>query len=72
MLFATAGALYPTILRSTIDESFTLSAHNAASAPASLAIGLAIWLPAIALATAYFTYLFHSFKGKMSAADRHY
>ena len=64
MLLATAGALYPILLRSTIDDAFSLDADNASSEAASLAIGLWIWVPAIALAIGYFVYLFRTFRGK--------
>ena len=72
MLLATAGALYPVLLRSTIDEAFSLDADNAASERASLAIGLWILAPAIALAIGYFVYLFRSFRGKAEGTRHHY
>jgi cytochrome d ubiquinol oxidase subunit II len=68
MLLATAGALFPVILRSTIRDDLTLDAFNAASEPAGLAIGLFIWVPAIALAIGYFVHLFRSFRGKTDGA----
>ncbi len=64
MLLATAGVLYPTILRSTIDPRFTLDAHNASSHPSGLRMGLALCAPALAIAVMYFAYLFHAFRGK--------
>jgi cytochrome d ubiquinol oxidase subunit II len=72
MLGATAGALYPVILRSTIDDAFTLDVDNAASARSGLAIGLWIWVPAIALAIGYFVYLFRAFRGKAEGVGHHY
>jgi cytochrome d ubiquinol oxidase subunit II len=71
LLVATAGALFPVILRSTIDPAFSLDVENAASDRASLAIGLAVWVPAIALAIGYFVYLFRSFRGKTDPASYH-
>jgi cytochrome d ubiquinol oxidase subunit II len=65
MLLAAAAGLYPTILRSTIDPSLSLDVGNAAAGSRSLAIGLAVWAPAMALAVGYFTYLFRSFRGKV-------
>ena len=72
MLLSTAGVMYPVILRSTLDEAFTLDAHNAASSAHGLVTGLLVCLPAIALAIGYFSYLFRSFRGKASggAHDR--
>lgn len=72
LLVATAGALYPALLRSTLDEAYTLSAASAASDEAGLAIGLWIWLPAISIAVGYFVYLFRSFRGKAEQTGRHY
>lgn len=68
MLFASAGALYPAILRSTIDPAFTLDARSAATASGTLAVGLAILGPALVLAIAYFVFLFRTFRGKADAA----
>jgi len=72
LLAATVGTLYPVLLRSTIDSRFTLDAFNTSSPRATLAIGLAVWLPAIALALGYFAYLYRSFRGKVRAEDQHY
>ncbi len=71
MLLATAGALFPILLRSTIAEDFNLDAYNAASDRASLVVGLWVWVPAIALAIGYFVYLFRSFRGK-TGTEHHY
>ena len=66
LLGLTAGALYPTILPSTVDPRFDLDVAGAANDRRGLAIGLAWWIPAIALAIGYFAYLFHSFRGKVA------
>lgn len=68
MLVATAGALYPVLLQSTLGDAFTLDVDNAASARAGLGIGLAIWAPAIGLAIGYFVYIFRAFRGKADAS----
>ncbi len=67
LLALTAGALYPLILRSTLDPRFSLDVASAANDRKGLAIGLAWWVPAIVLAIGYFTYLFRSFRGKVPA-----
>ena len=72
LLLATTGTLYPVLLRSTIDPQYTLDAFNTASPRATLVIGLIVWLPAIALAVGYFTYLYRAFRGKISTEDQHY
>jgi len=68
MLFASAGVLYPAILPSTIDPSFTLDARSTATASGTLAVGLTILGPALVLAGVYFVILFHAFRGKADAA----
>jgi cytochrome bd ubiquinol oxidase subunit II len=67
LLLATAGALYPVLLPSTIDRGFDLDAHTAASGQHGLALGLAWWLPAMALAVLYFVNVFRSIRGKVEA-----
>jgi len=69
LLALTAGTLYPLILPSTIDASYSLDV-GASNDHGALAIGLAWWIPAIALAIGYFTYLFRSFRGK-AGTDYH-
>ena len=70
MLLATAGAMYPVILRSTLDEAFTLDAHNTASGDAGLVTGLMVCIPAVALAVGYFSYLFRAFRGKATGEEQ--
>ena len=72
MLLATAGALYPALLRSAIDDAFTLDVTHASSASGGLAVGLAILAPALSLAVVYFAYLFRAFRGKAETVDHHY
>jgi cytochrome d ubiquinol oxidase subunit II len=72
LLVATAGTLYPVILRSTVDPRYSLDAFNASSPRATLVIGLAVWLPAIALALGYFGHLYRTFRGKVRIEDQHY
>lgn len=72
MLGATAAGLYPNILVSTLDPAYTLNVTNAAAGRLSLEVGLVWWSLAIALAIAYFTYLFWSFRGKVRLGEGHY
>lgn len=72
LMAATAGTLFPILLRSTIDARWSLDAWNASAPRATLGIGLAIWLPALALASGYFVYLYRSFRGKVTVDDGHY
>ncbi len=71
MLLATAGVLFPTILRSTLEDRYSLDAYNASSGRSGLALGLAWWIPAILLAIGYFVYLFRAFRGKVKTSDHH-
>ncbi len=64
-LVATACALYPVILRSTLDASWTLDAHGAATRR-GMTVGFALWAPAIVLATGYFVFLFRTFRGRVT------
>ncbi|MCL2725447.1 MAG: cytochrome d ubiquinol oxidase subunit II [Polyangiaceae bacterium] len=71
LLVATAGTLFPTILRSTV-APYSLDAYNASAQAATLAIGLAVWIPAMVLAIAYFVFLYRSFRGKVERMDPPY
>jgi cytochrome d ubiquinol oxidase subunit II len=66
LLGLTAGALYPIILPSSVDPRFDLDAAGTSNDSRGLLIGLAWWIPAIALAIGYFAYLFRSFRGKVA------
>jgi cytochrome d ubiquinol oxidase subunit II len=71
LLAATIGTLYPVLLRSTVDPHYTIDAFNGSSPRATLALGLGLLLPGMALAIGYFTYLYRSFRGKVPT-DQHY
>jgi cytochrome d ubiquinol oxidase subunit II len=73
MLGATAAGVYPTVLKSTLSETFSLTVFNAKSGDLGLQIGLFWWIPAIVLAIGYFVYLFRAFRGKVTkATEGHY
>jgi cytochrome d ubiquinol oxidase subunit II len=69
LLIATAGVLYPTLLHSTLGGPFDIDAHRAASGVRGLELALAWWLPAMALAVAYFVNLFRSVQGKVRLGE---
>jgi cytochrome d ubiquinol oxidase subunit II len=68
-LLGAALVLFPTLLASTLDRRFDLDAYGTASGRHGLAIGLAWWIPALALAVTYFVILFRSMRGKVAAHD---
>ncbi len=68
LLGAATAALYPILLRSSVDARYDVTAPAAATGHHGLAWGLTWWLPAVALAVSYFAYLFRSFAGKVRAS----
>jgi cytochrome d ubiquinol oxidase subunit II len=66
MLGGAAFASYPTLLRATTDASYSLTIYNARAGDYSLRAGLIWWIAGIALAGAYFTFLYTTFRGKVS------
>jgi cytochrome d ubiquinol oxidase subunit II len=70
LLVATAAALFPTILRSTLDPTYSIDV-SCASLPHGLEIGMLYWAGAMVLAVAYFAYLFRTFRGKATDAHGH-
>jgi cytochrome d ubiquinol oxidase subunit II len=69
VLAATAAAVHPVMLRSTLDPAFTLSADNSASAAAGLGSATVWWFLALLLVLAYYTNLFRAHRGKVKAAE---
>jgi cytochrome d ubiquinol oxidase subunit II len=69
MLASAAAGLYPNLLVSTLDPHYNLTVYNASASPVGLRFGLVVWSIAILLAVGYFTYLFRSFRGKVSLED---
>jgi cytochrome bd ubiquinol oxidase subunit II len=65
MLGGAAFAIYPYLLPATTDPSFSLTIYNAKTGAYSLSVGLVWWLFGMALAIAYFTFLYRSFSGKV-------
>lgn len=67
MLGGAAFALYPTMLHSSIAPEYSLTAHNAKTGAYSLRVGFIWWGLGIALAVGYFTFLYRSLRGKVTA-----
>jgi cytochrome d ubiquinol oxidase subunit II len=62
---ATMAGIYPVWLRSTLDPAHNLTAANSAARSYGLRVALVWWTVGIALAAAYFAYLFRSTRGKV-------
>ena len=65
LLAATMAGIYPVWLRSTLDPAYNLTAANSAAESYGLRIALLWWVAGMALAGAYFVYLFRSTRGKV-------
>src|SRR5713226_4143884 len=65
MLGGAAFAMYPYLLPATTNASYSLTIYNAKTGAYSLSVGLIWWVIGIALAIAYFTFLYRSFRGKV-------
>ena len=65
MLGGAAFAIYPNLLPASTNPSYSLTIHNAKTGAYSLSVGLVWWVIGIALAIAYFTFLYRSFRGKV-------
>jgi len=65
MLVGAGAALYPNLLVSTTDPALNITVHNAAAGPYALSIGLIFWSFGMALAVAYFVFIYRLFRGKV-------
>ena len=70
MLGGAAFAMYPYLLPATTNESYSLTIYNAKTGAYSLKVGLAWWLIGMSLAVAYFTFLYWSFRGKVTLSEK--
>ncbi|HEY2289194.1 MAG TPA: cytochrome d ubiquinol oxidase subunit II [Thermoanaerobaculia bacterium] len=69
MLGGAAFALYPYLLPASTDPSLSLTVHNAKTGAYSLRVGLIWWGLGMVLAVGYFTFLYRSFRGKVSLQE---
>lgn len=70
MLATSAFSVWPYVLPSTLGAGLT--AGQAAAGARTLKLQLAWWIPGIALATAYFVFLYRKFAGKVSLDEDGY
>jgi cytochrome d ubiquinol oxidase subunit II len=64
-----AVGLHPNVLPASGDPQYSLTIYDAAASPDSLRLGLYWWLPGIAIAIAYFVFVYRMFAGKARASD---
>jgi len=64
MIAGAAIALYPAVLPSSGNPQYSLTIYNAQASPASLRLALYWWLPGMAVAIAYFVFIYRMFRGK--------
>ena len=69
MLGGAAFAMYPLLLPATTDPSYSLTIYNAKTGAYSLRVGLIWWGLGIALAIAYFTFLYRKFNQKVTLEE---
>ncbi|HZS27910.1 MAG TPA: cytochrome d ubiquinol oxidase subunit II [Candidatus Angelobacter sp.] len=69
MLVGAAAAVYPNLLISTTDPSLNITVFNAATGEHSLSIGLIWWSFGMALAIAYFVFVYRMFRGKIQTQE---
>jgi cytochrome d ubiquinol oxidase subunit II len=66
MLSGTAFGLFPVLLQSSLDPSFSLDAFNSKAGEYGLETGFIWWITGVIFAILYFIYLFYTFRGKVS------
>jgi cytochrome d ubiquinol oxidase subunit II len=69
LLAASAACVYPTMLRSTLGDEFSLTAINSSVGGYGLRAGFAWWIIGFPIAIAYFVFLFRMHRGKVKAAE---
>ena len=72
MLSSAAAGLYPYVLPSNQDPGLGLTIRGAAAPAYGLGVGLAWWIPGMALVAVYFTYAYRRFAGKVSLEGEGY
>jgi cytochrome d ubiquinol oxidase subunit II len=66
MLGGAAFAVYPNLLSASTNPAYSLTIHNAKTGDYALRVGLIWWLLGMVLAIGYFTFLYRSFRGKVT------
>lgn len=66
MLASTAFGLFPKMLPASTDPALSLTAYTSAAGSYGLGVGIVWWLVGMTFASAYFVYVYRSFRGKVS------
>lgn len=69
ILIATAGVMFPVMLRSTSNPDFSLTAFNASASARALSAGATWWFMGIPLVLAYFAIAFRLHRGKVRTRE---
>lgn len=72
MMLTAVGGLYPTILPSTLRPEDALTVESTAGPAHGLRVGLAWWIPGMALVAAWFVFTYRRFAGKVAAEGEGY
>lgn len=64
LLGTAAASLFPSILHSTLDPKFSITAYNGASGTYGLSMALIWWPVALLLSVSYFVFVFRHYAGK--------
>ena len=65
LLVAGAAAIFPFILRSTLDSEHSLTVYNSSASRESLAVAIIWWPIALVLASCYFFFISRRYRGKV-------
>lgn len=72
MLASAAFGVYPYVLPSNTDAGLGLTIYNTATSSYGLKVGLAWWIPGMALVTGYFVFVYRHFAGKVRLEEEGY
>ncbi len=69
MLSASAAALFPSLIMSTVSPAYSLNADNASASLYGQQIGLVWWVIGMILVVGYFVFVYRNLAGKVSIAE---